>query len=238
MLGKIVDHVVNHIDKRLNHHQSENQGLGQNEGWQQAEGTHGHTHKSYQHHIDRNQVNQADEQYRSLRDRANVEGDEMAKAFQGSHDAYDNGDGARAKELSNEGKAHERRMEEFNREAAEWIYIENNRGMPKTEVNLHGLYVKEAINYTERAIQDAQGRGDHTLELVVGKGIHSPHHIPKIKPAIEELMQKYQLVAELEPHNAGVLLVHLDGREGSGRKVGVDDITQKLEKGQDGCLIM
>ena len=36
------------------------------------------------------------------------------------------------------------------------------------EVDLHGLYVKEAIAFTDRAIQDARQRGDSQIHLIVG----------------------------------------------------------------------
>lgn len=75
------------------------------------------------------------------------------------------------------------------------------------EVDLHGLYVKEAITYTDQSIVEARARGDKEIRLIVGsyhpffylrkdrtfragKGIHSPNHAAKLKPAIEELMQK------------------------------------------------
>lgn len=47
----------------------------------------------------------------------------MASCFERSHEAYQRGDGAQAKELSNEGKAHQREMERLNKEASEWIFI-------------------------------------------------------------------------------------------------------------------
>lgn len=59
------------------------------------------------------------------------------------------------------------------------------------EIDLHGLYVKEAIARTDEAILAAKRRGDSQLRLVVGKGIHSQGGVAKIKPAIAELMQKY-----------------------------------------------
>jgi hypothetical protein len=46
----------------------------------------------------------------------------MARAFEQSHAAYARKDGAAAKELSNEGKAHQREMERLNAEASEWIF--------------------------------------------------------------------------------------------------------------------
>jgi len=84
------------------------------------------------------------------------------------------------------------------------------------EVDLHGLFVKEAIEHTDEAIQAAQRRGDSEVHLIVGmcmgvmherfgqlflffpnsfpvigKGLHSPHHQAKLKPAVEELLDKY-----------------------------------------------
>jgi hypothetical protein len=46
----------------------------------------------------------------------------MARAFEESHAAYARKDGAAAKELSNEGKAHQREMDRLNAEASEWIF--------------------------------------------------------------------------------------------------------------------
>jgi hypothetical protein len=58
----------------------------------------------------------------SLREHANREGEAMARAFEQSHAAYARKDGAAAKELSNEGKAHQREMERLNAEASAWIF--------------------------------------------------------------------------------------------------------------------
>lgn len=46
----------------------------------------------------------------------------MARAFDESQKAYKGGDGARAKQLSEEGKRHKAEMERLNRQAADWIY--------------------------------------------------------------------------------------------------------------------
>lgn len=51
-------------------------------------------------------------------------------------------------------------------------------------------------------------------------------------------MGKYGLGAELDPHNSGVLIVHLDGSSGS-RDAGrlTRDIAQTQEGDQDQCVI-
>jgi len=162
----------------------------------------------------------------------------MARAFDDSQKAYQGGDGARAKQLSEEGKRHKAEMEKLNREASDWIYYANNTDSAPNEVDLHGLYVKEAIERTEQAIQTAQQRGDPNIHVIVGKGLHSQGHVAKIKPAIEDLMVKYQLGAQLDPQNAGVLIVELNGQRRGERTMGADEITRRLERDDEQCIIM
>jgi len=188
------------------------------------------------HYSDANQINQHDAHYMRLRAQANEEGDQMAKCFAESHEAYGRGDGAGAKELSNQGKAHQAKMISLNKEASDWIFIENNKDSKPGEIDLHGLYVKEAIEHTDRALQEAKQKGDSELHLIVGKGLHSQGGAAKIKPAIEELMQKHHISAELDPHNAGVLVVQMG--TGQGGTVGPDEITRRLERDDQGCTIM
>ena len=50
---------------------------------------------------------------------------------------------------------------------------------------------------------------------------------------------RHGLVAELDEHNAGVLIVSLDGQTtGQGRVMGADELTRGLERKDDGCTIM
>ncbi|KAG8808859.1 hypothetical protein FRC17_003740 [Serendipita sp. 399] len=188
--------------------------------------------------IDENQANQHDPHYLDLRKRANQAGDSMGRCFEESKRAYESGDGAKAKQLSEEGKKHKAEMEHLNKEASDWIFHANNTDSGPDEVDLHGLYVKEAISRTEQAVLAAQQRGDPTVRLIVGKGLHSQGHVAKLKPAIEELMVKYQLAAQLDPHNAGVLIVQLNSAERGERGMGVDEIQHRLEKDDEQCIIM
>ncbi|KAH9952986.1 hypothetical protein BC827DRAFT_1147347, partial [Russula dissimulans] len=77
------------------------------------------------------------------------------------------------------------------------------------EVDLHGLYVKEAIAHANKSIAEARARGDKEIRLIVGKGNHSENHMAKIKPAIEDPVQEHNLSAAIDPHNSGVLVVQL-----------------------------
>jgi len=159
---------------------------------------------------DQNQTNPRDEDYGwALRAKANERGDLMARCFQQSHEAYGRGDGALAKELSEKGKQYERTVESLNAEASAWIFRRNNQDRKPGEVDLHGLYVKEAISYTEKSIQEARQRGDAEIRLIVGKGLHSEGHVAKVKPAIEDLMKKRNIPTQVDPHNEGVLIAQL-----------------------------
>ncbi|KAK7685327.1 hypothetical protein QCA50_011691 [Cerrena zonata] len=77
------------------------------------------------------------------------------------------------------------------------------------------------------------------MGILLGKGLHSRGGVAKLKPAIEELIQKHQLIAQLDPQNAGVLVVSLDGSDkGTGRVMQPDDITRGIESKEEGCVIM
>ncbi|KAK0219038.1 hypothetical protein IW262DRAFT_1256787, partial [Armillaria fumosa] len=155
---------------------------------------------------DDNQQDHPNEYYIGLRARANKEGDEMGRCFSESRDAYCRGDRASAKVLSNQGKIHRQNMQQLNKEASNWIYL----GQKPGEIDLHGLYVKEAIAYTDAALEEAKLRGDSEIRLIVGIGLHSEDGEAKLRPAIKGLMRKYQLSAEFDPSNCGVIVVGLN----------------------------
>ncbi|BGP50473.1 hypothetical protein JCM10450v2_006392 [Rhodotorula kratochvilovae] len=174
--------------------------------------------------------------YVELRNLAIREGDLMAKAFAASKQAYAAGDGGAAHDLSLEGKEHQRNKDRYNDEAAAWIYAENNRTQQQGSIDLHGLYVQEAVEYTEKAIADARNKGMPELRVIVGKGNHSPSHVAKIKPAIAQLMERERLTANLDPQNGGVLVVQLQG-QGGGKQGG--QFLRELEgSSQNDCVVM
>lgn len=59
--------------------------------------------------------------------------------------AYDNGDGAEAKRLSEKGKEHARKMDDYNRKAAQYVFVANNADSQGDEIDLHGLFVKGMV---------------------------------------------------------------------------------------------
>lgn len=129
-----------------------------------------------------------------------------------SRQAYNDGDGAAAKQLSNEGKAHDRKMDEYNGQASDFIFRENNAPgrVEGDQIDLHGLFVEEAERILELRIREDQARGQHHLHAIVGKGNHSTGHVQKLKPKVEELCQELGLRYRSED-NAGRIFINLQG---------------------------
>ncbi|KAL1405073.1 hypothetical protein Q8F55_008696 [Vanrija albida] len=207
---------------------------------------HGQQHGGQQHGgqqkphggMNQDQANATNAQYTQWRNEARHEGDLAHKSFADSQNAYKSGDGARAKTLSEQGKQHQANQQRLDGQASDWIFRENNKTQPHGTIDLHGLYVKEAIERVETAISDGQRSGAQEIRVITGKGIHSQNHQAKIKPAVEQLMQKYQLAAEIDPRNTGVLIVYLQGGSGGGRTRDAGGLVDSLQKGNQDCVIM
>ncbi|KAL5364057.1 smr family protein [Aspergillus floccosus] len=158
------------------------------------------------------QSNDAEAEYDRLRDLARQEASKRNSCFQRSQEAYTSGDGAMAKELSEQGKAHGRKMEEYNKQASEFIFRENNangRVAPDT-IDLHGQFVEEAEEILEERIKYAKAHGQAHLHVIVGKGNHSANHVQKIKPRVEQVCRELGLQYATED-NAGRIYVNLTG---------------------------
>lgn len=133
--------------------------------------------------------------------------------FERSRAAYASGQRALAKELSVEGKEHDRIGDDYHRQAKDYIFRVHNAGRAGDEIDLHGLYVLEAKEILGKRIRAEQGRGGRGLHVIVGKGNHSNGGVQKIKPAVEELCRDLHLQFSTE-QNAGrmyISLVPLDG---------------------------
>ncbi|KAL4786354.1 hypothetical protein BJX76DRAFT_125303 [Aspergillus varians] len=158
------------------------------------------------------QSNDAEAEYDRLRDLARQEASKRGSCFQRSKEAYSSGDGAAAKELSEQGKAHGRKMEEYNRQASEFIFRENNApGRVEADtIDLHGQFVEEAEDILEERIKYARNHGQTHLHVIVGKGNHSANHVQKIKPRVEQVCRELGLQYTTE-ENEGRIYVNLTG---------------------------
>ncbi|KAJ5901950.1 hypothetical protein N7495_002478 [Penicillium taxi] len=160
------------------------------------------------------QSQDAEQEYDRLRDLARQEASKRGSCFEQSKEAYSSGDGGRAKQLSEEGKAHGRKMEEYNKQASEFIFRENNANgrVEADTIDLHGQFVEEAEEIFEERVKYAKAHGQNHLHVIVGKGNHSVNHIQKIKPRVEQVCQELGLQYATED-NAGRIYVNLTGGE-------------------------
>ena len=154
----------------------------------------------------------AEQEYDRLRGLAREEAGKRSSASSRSQQAYSSGDGAAAHTLSEEAKSHGLRMADYNKQASDFIFRENNapgRVAPDT-IDLHGQFVEEAIEILEVRVRAAKGRGEKHLHVIVGKGNHSPGHVQKIKPAVERICSQEGLKFHTEA-NEGRIYVDLTG---------------------------
>lgn len=103
-------------------------------------------------------------------------------------------------------------MEQYNKQASEFIFRENNAQdrVPADTIDLHGQFVEEAEDILEERIKYAQSTGQNHLHVIVGKGNHSPGHIQKIKPRVEQVCRELNLQYHTEP-NEGRIYINLTG---------------------------
>ncbi|EFR00518.1 smr domain-containing protein [Nannizzia gypsea CBS 118893] len=158
------------------------------------------------------QHSDTEEEYDRLRGLARHEAELRGSCFDRSRQAYENGDGQRAKELSEEGKEHGRKMEQYNKQASEFIFRENNAEgrVAADTIDLHGQFVEEAEDILEERIKYARQHGQDHLHVIVGKGNHSVNHVQKIKPRVEQVCRDLGLQYATE-ENAGRIYVNLTG---------------------------
>lgn len=155
-----------------------------------------------------------DTEYAKLRKQADVAYQKRLKLLAELQQAYKRGDKARAKELSDQAKQQLAVAEDYNAQAAEYVFRENNADLAANEIDLHGLYVKEAVWVLRKRIGEAQARNQLQLRVIVGKGLHLANHVAKIKPAADEVCQELGLRHYIDKKNTGVMVVELQGGTG------------------------
>ncbi|KAH9176281.1 hypothetical protein EDB89DRAFT_1903111 [Lactarius sanguifluus] len=147
---------------------------------------------------------------KKLREQARRKGREMSEARSRAKSARKKGRLGAAHAHKQDAIAHESEMKELDKRAAKIVFRENNKDCREGgKIDLHGLYVAEAIQVAKDQLQTARLRGDEVVRFIVGKGLHSDAGEAKIRPALEDLLTKRGLIHSLDPYNAGVLVVQL-----------------------------
>ncbi|KAH9961301.1 hypothetical protein BC827DRAFT_339986 [Russula dissimulans] len=131
----------------------------------------------------------------------------MREACDLAKSARKRGDHAAQRRHNHEALAHEITMKHLNQAAAKLIFEEKNRLHPEGTVDLHGLYVEEAVEYAKQELQSAARRSNRVVHFIVGKGLHAKDGKVKIRPALEQLCKERSLPYYLDSRNAGVLIV-------------------------------
>ena len=121
-------------------------------------------------------------------------------------------------------------MDQYNKQASDYIFRENNAEgrVASDTIDLHGQFVEEAEQILEQRIRYAQSTGQTHLHVyvlatsslnyahklnfsrIVGKGNHSPNHIQKIKPRVEQICNELGLSEHTE-RNEGRIYIDLTG---------------------------
>ncbi|GIL54417.1 hypothetical protein Vafri_9954 [Volvox africanus] len=146
------------------------------------------------------------------------QGNQLARArneaFTASKAAYSRGDYALAGQLSRQGKDYARRSKEAHSKASALFLQRNNPGTvatgtdaPNGFLDLHGLRVQEAIPVVQQALARGRARGQKQLVLVVGRGLHSPGGVSKLRPAIEDMVQHHNVRATPGVPNEGCITI-------------------------------
>ncbi|KAJ3578601.1 hypothetical protein NPX13_g1965 [Xylaria arbuscula] len=157
--------------------------------------------------VDSNQKEKVD----VLRRKAEAEVEKKKDCMNRAHQAYARGDGATAKQLSNEGKRHAAEADKFfDQMSAKAFEINNPKQDEVDYIDLHGQVPATAVVLVTERIREDQKKGRTHLHVIVGKGIHSAGHIQKLKPAVENQCRELGLQYETE-ENEGRIFVNLQG---------------------------
>lgn len=156
-----------------------------------------------------------DNTYKDLRAQAEKLYSKRSQLSSQSQQAYQRGDKQRAKELSDELKRVLNEAENYNKQAAEYVFRENNADSAEDEIDLHGLYVKEAEWILKRRISECLRTNQSHLKVIVGKGLHSQNGIAKLKPAVDQLCDESGLKHYIDNKNSGVLVIDFTNSSGN-----------------------
>lgn len=149
-----------------------------------------------------------DDEFEELRAEARELAEMRSEYFKLSKQAYRSGDKKQAKVLSNQGKKFAQLMEKANKTAADAIFKRNNQDQLDDTIDLHGLFVKEAIERLSDRIAFAKIRNVDELTVIVGRGLHSQGG-PKLKPAVIKYANSNGISHRMESPNLGCIRFEL-----------------------------
>jgi len=140
--------------------------------------------------------------FKELEKKIQEESKLMSECFDNSKKAFDEGNGALAKQLSEEGKQHQEQMKKYQKESADTMFETLNKEKGELEIDLHGQYVDFAMEFLLKRIETLRNKGIKQLTIIYGAGNHSDEKGPKIKPAVLEYLKKENITFEEVNHGS------------------------------------
>lgn len=152
-----------------------------------------------------------DSHFEHYRDQAKELAEMRDKYLKLSQEAYRKGNKQQAKDFSITGKNYAKKMDLANRTAAQSIYAYHNATDKRSpnEIDLHGLFVSEAIEYLELKVAKFQSENKCDLIVIVGRGIHSKTG-PKIRPAVIKYAEKQKMNYQVDSPHVGCIRFELE----------------------------
>ncbi|KAJ3117364.1 hypothetical protein HDU96_007018 [Phlyctochytrium bullatum] len=144
-----------------------------------------------------------------LRDEADALYKSARESSQKSQDAYKSGRHADARLYSEQAASLRAQAQCKAKEAADAVFQEKNAGRPIGEIDLHGLFVEEALERLKERIQTCKRQGVEELVVITGIGRNSVDNVPKIKERVKQLVQEENIEAEVGVPNEGCVTLHL-----------------------------
>lgn len=132
--------------------------------------------------------------------------------LQKSQAEYKLGCNLEAKVLSDQAKLVHEEAEYFNSLAAKTTFWQNNKESESDEIDLHGLYVKEAVVFLRHRLHSHVKSGESPLKIIVGKGKNSHNRTGRLRPAIEHELQEARLHYWIDKTNEGIIVVDVPNR--------------------------
>lgn len=144
-----------------------------------------------------------------LRVEAKRRAEEADDNFRHYRDALKIGDGEMAKNYHDAAKYGRKCMKDANDRAADIAFERNNENRPFHIIDLHHLFVTEAIAKLTDRVNDAIIRSMQELTVIVGRGRHSVCG-PKLKTAVANYAFKNNIRFGLDPINPGRIELYLE----------------------------
>ena len=153
------------------------------------------------------------DQVDALRNQAGTYHDKVVQCAKESQKAWQRGEKGDAHKLSEEKKAWQKRKDEANAKASKLI-LEAQKWQTTGEIDLHGLYLDEALDATREFLKywSKKSPSRETVLVITGAGHHSENNKAVIRPKVEELLQQQSLEYE-SVHGNGAFRVTLKPRQ-------------------------